>query len=725
MRPPHFELLQRELLETLQPGGWDVLIAQAPPRHGKSEFLSRWVPSWFHLVYPTQRSILTSYALDLARDHSREVRDRVHEYAPLFGHKGIDRKVSGNADWKIQDYGGGMKAAGIRGAITGRGADLFLIDDYFKNDEEAVNQTLRDKQWSWFQTTATTRFEPGCKLVVLACLVGDTPVAMADGSEVPIRDIRPGDRVKTFDNGRLATSIVRNHASVGHDDVYRLTLRSGKTVTANARHPFLVSDNGALKWIRVRNLTTGLTIVTSRDNAVSGKAKRANGKVANGRQSVAATAQLTTLKSERSTDISRPLTIQILTEKHASSIGTELPLMSTTQCSRLSAASVQFADNLRTRQTRGNIKPADCALITATKLARFALCSAMIATSRRDMLSQAILPGGWQDTSELMSDPIVAIEYDGRAEVFDIEVEGTGNFFAGGMVSHNTRWHEDDLIGRILKHALEDSEQPMRVREIRLPALAEPTPEQPDPLGRQTDEALWPERYTTAALKAKRALMDGYWFNAMFQQRLTSHGFNEWPGEYFYGIMAQDDEWPDRFTMSATALDPSKGRDAKKGDYSGIVTAGYSKGYIWLDCDLERRPVPKMMRDLVDWNNQRRPTVTGIEAVAFQELLGTDYVQAQIEAGGYRDDPELIYNNVSKNLRIGRLGTWLRLHMLKIRNTPGGRMLLQQMKEFPNGKYDDGPDAAEMAIRLLLTLSEALADIYQQASPMYTERIIT
>jgi len=687
--------------------------------------LSRWVPSWFHLTYPTERSILTSYALDLARDHSREVRDRVHEYAPLFGHRGIDRKVSGNADWKIADYGGGMKAAGIRGAITGRGANLFLIDDYFKNDEEAVNQTLRDKQWSWFQTTATTRFEPGCKLIVLACLVGDTPVAMADGSSVPIRDVRPGDRVKTFDDGRLATSVIRNHASVGYDDVFRLTLQSGKTVTANARHPFLVARNGALKWIRLRNLTTGLRIVTTKASGVSGKGKLANGKVANGRQSAVDTALTTTRRNARLTATVPPLTIRNLTENQGSNIATALRLMTTTRYSKNNVAFVPYAVNRQASITHANTKADDCALITAMTLERCEPSCATIATLPPDTLRPAPPPLSWLDTSEFLSDSIVAIEFAGRAEVFDIEIEGTGNFIAAGMVSHNTRWHEDDLIGRILKYALEDSEAPMRVREIRLPALAEPTDEQPDPLGRKTDEALWPERYSTAALKAKRSLMDGYWFNAMFQQRLTSHGFNEWPSEYFYGVMAQDDEWPDRFTMSATALDPSKGRDAKKGDFSGIVTAGYHKGYIWLDCDLERRPVPKMMRDLVDWNNQRRPTVTGIEAVAFQELLGTDYVQAQIEAGGYRDEPELIYNNVSKNLRIGRIGTWLRLHMLKIRNTPGGKLLLQQLKEFPNAKYDDGPDAAEMAIRLLLTLSEALAEIFAQASPMYTERIIT
>lgn len=280
------------------------------------------------------------------------------------------------------------------------------------------------------------------------------------------------------------------------------------------------------------------------------------------------------------------------------------------------------------------------------------------------------------------------------------------------MIVLATRWHEEDLIGRILKYAIEDKQ--LRVREIRLPALAEPTEATPDPLGRKTGEALWEERISAESLVKKRSLIEPYWWDAMYQQRLGTYGHNEWPSEYFYGIFAQDDEWPERFSVSATALDPSRGKDSRSGDYSAIVTAGFAKGYLWFDADLERRPAPKMTSDLVEWNKLRRPTVTGIESVAFQELLLPAYQEA-CRVSGYYDEPVPIENNVAKSLRIGRLGTWLRLHRVKVRNTHGGRLLVKQLKEFPNGDHDDGPDAMEMAIRLLCQLSDALDSIRQQA----------
>ncbi|MGC7970003.1 Hint domain-containing protein, partial [Salmonella enterica] len=80
---------------------------------------------------------------------------------------------------------------------------------------------------------------------------GDTPVLMADGSERPLRDIRPGDEVATYEGGRLTTSTVKNWRNNGPDSIYRIRMKSGVEVRANARHPFLTVKDGNETWTRL------------------------------------------------------------------------------------------------------------------------------------------------------------------------------------------------------------------------------------------------------------------------------------------------------------------------------------------------------------------------------------------------------------------------------------------------------------------------------------------
>lgn len=257
----------------------------------------------------------------------------------------------------------------------------------------------------------------------------------------------------------------------------------------------------------------------------------------------------------------------------------------------------------------------------------------------------------------------------------------------GKMVVLSTRWHEDDLLGRILKFT--SSETTLRVREVRFPAIAENVDVAGDPLGRAEGEALWPEQWPIEHLLRIKSAMSSYWWEALYQQRLTNHGSNEWPDSYFWGVMVEPEEWPDDLALSATALDPSKGKDAKRGDYSAIVNVGYKSGMLYVEADIDRRPVPQMIDDLVRFNMRVRPTVTGIESVAFQELLAPQYVQSQAEYN-YHDDPQLIQNTVNKRIRISRLGYWLRRHKIKIKNNAAGQLLLSQLKGFPSANHDDG-----------------------------------
>lgn len=138
----------------------------APPRHGKSVLTSHYFPAWYLLNFPDRNVILTSYEADFAAKWGRKVRDTVTKW----GQRGFNLTVRDDSKaanrWEIEGHGGGMETAGAGGAILGKGAHLFVIDDPVKNAEEALSPTYRQKVWDWYLSTAETRLEPGACVVV-------------------------------------------------------------------------------------------------------------------------------------------------------------------------------------------------------------------------------------------------------------------------------------------------------------------------------------------------------------------------------------------------------------------------------------------------------------------------------------------------------------------------------------------------------------------------------
>lgn len=267
----------------------------------------------------------------------------------------------------------------------------------------------------------------------------------------------------------------------------------------------------------------------------------------------------------------------------------------------------------------------------------------------------------------------------------------------GAALIMMTRWHPDDLAGRILLETPEEWEV------VSLPAIAE----HDDPLGRGEGEALWPERWSSESLHKIKQSVDSYWWNALYQQRPSRHGRFEWPDEYFGPeIWCAPNEWPTEFELKFIAIDPSKGKDAKKGDYSGIGFVGIKAGKIYVDMDLARRPVDKIVRDVIEMQRRYGAIAVGVEANAFQELIAPEISRVAAESG--RTVPLPLYtiqNNVNKEMRIGRLGPYLSRREFRFKSTASNRLLVEQLKEFPNGDHDDGPDTLEMAIRLGIELS--------------------
>ena len=138
-----------------------------PPRHGKSETISKYFSAWYLAENPNHRVMLTSYEADFAATWGYKSRNVLEEHSPDFNIH-IDANSKARNRWDLtKPHSGGMVTAGVGGPITGKGAHLLIIDDPVKNAEEAHSPTMRDKAWDWFQSTAYTRLEPDGKIILI------------------------------------------------------------------------------------------------------------------------------------------------------------------------------------------------------------------------------------------------------------------------------------------------------------------------------------------------------------------------------------------------------------------------------------------------------------------------------------------------------------------------------------------------------------------------------
>lgn len=142
------------------------LIITIPPRHGKSELVSHWLPVWFLKKWPYKRVLLASYQAGFASDWGGEVKNTFAENETELGLE-IAYDTKAKAQWRIKGYGGGMVSTGVMGAITGRGGDLLLIDDPIKSQKEALSETYRNSIKQWYRSTFRTRAQPGASFIIL------------------------------------------------------------------------------------------------------------------------------------------------------------------------------------------------------------------------------------------------------------------------------------------------------------------------------------------------------------------------------------------------------------------------------------------------------------------------------------------------------------------------------------------------------------------------------
>jgi len=704
--------------EAIANGTLKRLIINMPPRHTKSEFASYLLPSWFLGLYPGKKIIQSSNTGDLAVNFGRKVRNLVDSelYAKVFPGVALRQDSKAAGRWAT-NQNGEYFAIGVGGTVTGKGADLLIIDDPHSEQEASMaagDPSVFDKTYEWYTSGPRQRLQPGGAIVIVMCLTGDTNVLMADGSEKPLSEIRPGDSVATFDKGRLTTSKVNNWRSSGVDSIYKIQTQSGTILRANERHPFLVMNKGVLEWTRLKHLRVGDLLVSLKGVAghhgqkqnlasaglakqvpattaktqthrtdplgitVSGKALRAALKaVERLYQAVGCVLRITHKNTSQKNH-------QKMLEGTASKIGMGSLLKNTRRWLKSAAIFVMYAGKPQLCSTPALIGMANSASTTAMTQERCEDYSATTAILLSVTEERQKYLNELHRISDFTADPIVLITPDGLEEVFDVEIDRTENFIANGFVSHNTRWGERDLTGRVMKDAaMRDKSEEWDI--VEFPAIM--------PSG----NPLWPEFWSFEELSALREELPPSKWNAQYQQAPTGEEgalikrewWKVWEGEEPPRCEFIIQSWDTAFTKS------------ERSDYSACTTWGVfhlnedpnDVNIILLDAFKKRMEFPELKTKAMEMYKEWEPDACVIEAKASGAPLVFELRSMGISVSDYTpsrgNDKFVRLNAVTDLFRSGKV--WAP-------ETRWASEVVEELAAFPNGEHDDLVDSTTQAL---------------------------
>jgi predicted phage terminase large subunit-like protein len=167
----HLEMIAAKLEEALNKvlrGIPARIILELPPRHGKSELATIKFPAWVLGEHPELPIIVGAYSSDLAEDFGMKTKDLMNDerYHAIFKTR-LRKDSKAKGKWTTEKKGG-YTAAGIGGAFTGRGFKIGIIDDPFKNRQEADSAVFRKRVWEWYKSTFYTRQDGQGAIIIIA-----------------------------------------------------------------------------------------------------------------------------------------------------------------------------------------------------------------------------------------------------------------------------------------------------------------------------------------------------------------------------------------------------------------------------------------------------------------------------------------------------------------------------------------------------------------------------
>lgn len=482
--------------------------------------------AWWLTRSPADTCAYVTYSDAQARSKSRMARDWAQQAGVA-----LHPDFTGLGEWRTRQ-GGGLLAAGSRGKLTGqRVAGLLVVDDPYKSRDEVQSEIIREAIYTRFREVAMTRLQGG-SVIVLHCIAEGEPVLMGDGTWRSIEAVEPGAEVMALDGDAWRPRRVLDARLSGDDDTLRIAAEHGAHVRCNARHPLLTPAG----WVKAGDLRVGDTVAAFDGQAGGLRVDPelawfagfmlGDGWVTSWKRKGGNTARCVCIANKKRAERSVRAVdyLEKLTGRRAKLTGAGyyrldsvaagaamigLGLSGDAWTKSIPAWVHALAPDLKVAFLRGyaDADGHECARTTDSRI---------VASVNRPMIeavallarSAGIRHGRLMSSTQIVKAPnskepkestiwkvmvnfaappqrwvkVTGIEPAGRARVYDLAVDGAANFVVRGLLVHNTRWSEDDLIGRLAREGW---------NVINLPAIAEAN----DALGRAPGEALWPERY--------------------------------------------------------------------------------------------------------------------------------------------------------------------------------------------------------------------------------------
>lgn len=244
-----------EAFTNFENGKSTFLVVMMPFRHGKSDCLSRYLPSHFLGQFPDCEVMLITYAMGLAEGFSRFARNlmRTKEYKRLYPNVEISKENGGVQQWGISGHTGGCVASGLTSGLTGKGYHLGLLDDYCASRAEAESEVMRNSAWEHFTNDFLTRRAPVSITIILATpwhvddIIGRIKERIDPASEKYEEDF-PKFKIVSFPamNGDVEIK-VKDKAKYGDREFH----------TERKTYAYLFTDRFSEEWYRQHTASLG------------------------------------------------------------------------------------------------------------------------------------------------------------------------------------------------------------------------------------------------------------------------------------------------------------------------------------------------------------------------------------------------------------------------------------------------------------------------------------
>ena len=217
-------------------------------------------------------------------------------------------------------------------------------------------------------------------------------------------------------------------------------------------------------------------------------------------------------------------------------------------------------------------------------------------------------------------------------------------------------------------------------------------------------EVLWPEWESLYDLMKLRSSIGYSAFDSEKQDTPGTAGSTEWPADWFDDPEIWFNDWPTDIVRKVQSCDPSKGANSKTSDWQAHAMLGLGRdGMLYVDCDMRREHITAMCSRILDHAFMFGSELVVAEGNSTMGLLSPELERQMAERNKAGKVLLFRYEELTstdpKAARIRMVGNYLARKRIKVRNTPGGRELVNQWRSWPNADHDDGPDTVGVAIR--------------------------